>query len=85
MVKLQLRLGNPKLRKDKHKDNEAIQFDFDLVKDNPEKISKELTSSGYIDASSMQLVTKTIKDCVELVKRSHEKGASEEKEKGKEK
>jgi WNK lysine deficient protein kinase len=44
LVKLQLRLGDPKLRKDKHKDNEAIQFDFDLVKDNPEKISKELVS-----------------------------------------
>jgi hypothetical protein len=42
--KLQLRLGDPKLRKDKHKDNEAIQFEFDLVKDNPEKISKELVS-----------------------------------------
>ena len=44
LVKLQLRLGDPKLRKDKHKDNEAIQFDFDLVKDNPDKISKELVS-----------------------------------------
>jgi WNK lysine deficient protein kinase len=44
LVKLQLRLGDPKLRKDKHKDNEAIQFEFDLVKDNPEKISKELVS-----------------------------------------
>ena len=45
LVKLQLRLGDPKLRKDKHRDNEAIQFDFDLVKDNPEKLSKELVSS----------------------------------------
>ena len=42
LVNLQLRLGDPKLRK--HKDNEAIQFDFDLVKDNPEKISKELVN-----------------------------------------
>lgn len=48
LVKLQLRLGDPKLRKDKHKDNEAIQFDFDLVKDNPEKISKEMVSFSMI-------------------------------------
>lgn len=48
LVKLQLRLGDPKLRKDKHKDNEAIQFDFDLVKDNPEKISKEMASFSMI-------------------------------------
>lgn len=48
LVKLQLRLGNPKLRKDKHKDNEAIQFDFDLVNDNPEKISKELVGHVYL-------------------------------------
>lgn len=46
LVKLQLHLGDPKLRKDKHKDNEAIQFDFDMVKDNPEKISKELVGTG---------------------------------------
>ena len=37
-------------------------------------------SSGFIDASSMQLVTKAIKQCVELVKRNSEKGAVEEKE-----
>lgn len=49
LVKLQLRLGDPKLRRDKHKDNEAIQFDFDLVNDNPEKISKELVRNSSYD------------------------------------
>ena len=35
-----LRVLDAKKRKDKHKENEAIQFDFDMEKDNPDKIAE---------------------------------------------
>jgi len=31
-------------RKDKHKENEAIQFDFDLNSDAPEEVAQEMVS-----------------------------------------
>lgn len=37
---LRLRVVDAKKRKDKHKENEAIQFDFDMEKDNPDKIAE---------------------------------------------
>ena len=43
-VKLLLQLEDPKKRKDKHKENEAIQFDFNLGTDQPEKVTLELVS-----------------------------------------
>ena len=43
-VKLLLLLADPKKRKDKHKENEAIQFDFNLGTDQPEKVTLELVS-----------------------------------------
>lgn len=44
-VKLLLQLEDPKKRKDKHKENEAIQFDFNLGTDQPEKVTLELVST----------------------------------------
>lgn len=44
VIQLRLRVVDPKKRKDKHKENEAIQFDFDLKKDNPEDVAREMVS-----------------------------------------
>lgn len=44
-IQLRLRVVDPKKRKDKHKENEAIQFEFDLHKDDPEQVSKEMVRS----------------------------------------
>jgi WNK lysine deficient protein kinase len=33
---------DPKKRKDKHKENEAIQFGFDLNNDNPDNVAREM-------------------------------------------
>ena len=33
-----------KKRKDKHKENEAIQFEYDLEKDTPEKMGQMMVS-----------------------------------------
>ena len=46
-VKLLLQLEDPKKRKDKHKENEGIQFDFILGTDQPEKVTRELVRSHF--------------------------------------
>lgn len=40
-IQLRLRVVDPKKRKDKHKENEAIQFDF-YPKDVPEEVAQEM-------------------------------------------
>ena len=47
-VKLLLQLEDPKKRKDKHKENEGIQFDFNLGTDQPEKVTLELVSDPCV-------------------------------------
>jgi WNK lysine deficient protein kinase len=42
IIQLRLRVVDAKKRKDKHKENEAIQFDFDINNDQPEEIAQEL-------------------------------------------
>ena len=44
IIQLQLRVEDPKKRRDKHRDNEALQFDFDLTKDVPEKVAAEMVT-----------------------------------------
>lgn len=41
-IQLRLRVVDPKKRKDKHKENEAIQFDFDLTNDAAEEVALEM-------------------------------------------
>lgn len=51
-VKLLLQLEDPKKRKDKHKENEGIQFDFNLDTDQPEKVTQELVSKHFVSEKS---------------------------------
>ena len=44
-IQLQLRVVDPKKRKDKHKENEAIQFEFDLASDQAEDVAQEMVRS----------------------------------------
>lgn len=39
---LRLRVVDPKKRRDKHKENEAIQFEFDLDNDQAEDVALEM-------------------------------------------
>ena len=41
-IQLRLRVVDAKKRKDKHKENEAIQFDFNILTDQAEEVSQEL-------------------------------------------
>lgn len=42
VIPLRLRVVDPKKRRDTHKENEAIQFDFDLDQDQAEEIAADL-------------------------------------------
>ena len=45
VIQLRLRVVDPKKRKDKHKENEAIQFDFDTSNDVPENVAQEMVNT----------------------------------------
>lgn len=67
IVKLLLQLEDPKKRKDKHKENEGIQFDFNLGTDQPEKVTQELVRQGFIYDEDQKAVTKSIRDRIAQV------------------
>lgn len=46
VIPLRLRVVDPKKRRDTHKENEAIQFEFDVSKDQPEEIAADLVRMG---------------------------------------
>ncbi|KOX79935.1 Serine/threonine-protein kinase WNK1 [Melipona quadrifasciata] len=47
-VEFRLRVLDPKKRTNKHKENEAIQFDFDIQTDNAEEVASEMAKSSLI-------------------------------------
>ncbi|KAG8259865.1 negative regulation of pancreatic juice secretion [Homalodisca vitripennis] len=55
-VEFRLRVIDPKKRSNKHKENEAIQFDFDMATDNADEVSSEMMVGN--GASVYRLVTK---------------------------
>lgn len=49
VIPLRLRVVDPKKRRDTHKENEAIQFDFDLSKDQAEEIASDLVGCVFCE------------------------------------
>ncbi|XP_066524373.1 serine/threonine-protein kinase WNK1 isoform X9 [Hoplias malabaricus] len=71
-IKLWLRIEDPKKLKGKYKDNEAIEFSFDLSKDVPEDVAQEMVESGYVCEGDHKTMAKAIKDRVSLILRKRE-------------
>ena len=44
-VQFRLRVLDPKKRRDKHKENEAIQFEFNVVTDDADKLAQDMVHS----------------------------------------
>lgn len=44
IIKMRLRMVDQKKRKSHYKENEAIQFDYNVDVDNPDRIAKEMVS-----------------------------------------
>ncbi|KAI8503471.1 Serine/threonine-protein kinase wnk3, partial [Branchiostoma belcheri] len=67
---LRLRVEDPKRRRDKHKDDEAIEFSFDVQKDKPEDVAAEMVKSGFLHEEDRMAVTRSIRDRVAQIKAS---------------
>ncbi|OQR77551.1 hypothetical protein BIW11_07017 [Tropilaelaps mercedesae] len=62
---MRLRILDPKKRKDKHKENEAIQFDFDMNIDTADEVAKAMsTLTGIIGEEDIRLVSMLIRNQV---------------------
>nr|XP_006812938.1 PREDICTED: serine/threonine-protein kinase WNK1-like [Saccoglossus kowalevskii] len=72
-IQLRLRVDDPKKRKDKHKDNEALQFGFDLQKDDPDQVAAEMVKSGFLNELDQKTVAKCIRDRITTAKRIKER------------
>ncbi|XP_062975526.1 serine/threonine-protein kinase WNK3 [Elgaria multicarinata webbii] len=70
---LRLWVEDPKKLKGKHKDNEAIEFSFNLETDVPEEVSCEMVKSGFFHESDSKAVAKSIRDRVALIKKTRER------------
>ncbi|XP_027488710.1 serine/threonine-protein kinase WNK3-like, partial [Corapipo altera] len=70
---LRLRVEDPKKLKGKHKDNEAIEFSFDLDTDDPDEVAQEMVRSGFFHESDSKAVAKSIRDRLVLVRRARER------------
>ncbi|XP_040201206.1 serine/threonine-protein kinase WNK1 isoform X3 [Rana temporaria] len=71
-IKLWLRIEDIKKLKGKYKDNEAIEFSFDLERDVPDDVAQEMVESGYVCEGDHKTMAKAIKDRVSLIKRKRE-------------
>ncbi|XP_051275746.1 serine/threonine-protein kinase WNK4 isoform X2 [Dicentrarchus labrax] len=72
-LKLWLRMdGNKKLH-GKYKDNNAIEFLFELYKDVPEEVAQEMVVLGFVCEADYKLVAMAIRHRVTAIKRQREK------------
>lgn len=60
-IEFRLRLLDPKKRTSKHKENEAIQFDFDISSDDADEVASEMFKSNIINEDDSRAVAKLIK------------------------
>ncbi|XP_031800178.1 serine/threonine-protein kinase WNK3 [Sarcophilus harrisii] len=70
---LRLWVEDPKKLKGKHKDNEALEFSFNLETDIPEQVAYEMVKSGFFHESDSKAVAKSIRDRVALIKKTRER------------
>lgn len=85
-LKLWLRMDDTKKLHGKYKDNNAIEFLFELYKDVPEEVAQEMVVLGFVCEADYKLVAKAMRDRVTAIKRQREKHRrlAEEQQKKKE-
>merc|ERR1712106_110300 len=79
-VLLRLRVIDAKKRKDKHRENEAIEFEFDINKDNPDKCAEGMLKSQMIMEEDERSVAKMIRAQVSNLNREREDRRKRQKE-----
>ncbi|XP_031416813.1 serine/threonine-protein kinase WNK4 [Clupea harengus] len=72
-LKLWLRMDDTKKLHGKYKDNNAIEFLFELYKDVPEEVAQEMVVLGFVCEADFKLVAKAMRDRVTAIKRLRER------------
>nr|XP_040032452.1 serine/threonine-protein kinase WNK4 isoform X1 [Gasterosteus aculeatus aculeatus] len=72
-LKLWLRMDDTKKLHGKYKENNAIEFLFELYTDVPEEVCQEMVGLGFVCEADFKLVAKAIRDRVAAIKRKREK------------
>ncbi|XP_075767630.1 serine/threonine-protein kinase WNK4 isoform X2 [Pelodiscus sinensis] len=72
-LKLWLRMDDTKKLHGKYKDNNAIEFLFELHKDVAEQVAQEMVTLGFVCEADYKLVAKAVRDRVATIKRKREK------------
>lgn len=81
ITKIEFRMRmDPKKRLNRHKDNEAIQFEFDIENDDYEEIASEMVKSNLIMEEDARAVTKLLKIQVNTLLKSRKETQLEKKE-----
>lgn len=71
-VEFRLRVLDPKKRGNKHKENEAIQFEFHVIEDNADEVANEMAKSGLIMEDDAKCVAKLLKSQITALTRERE-------------
>ncbi|KAM4530105.1 serine/threonine-protein kinase WNK4-like isoform 2-T2 [Odontesthes bonariensis] len=72
-LKLWLRMDDNKKLRGKYKDNNAIEFLFELYKDVPEEVAQEMVILGFVCEADYKLIAQAIRHCVTAVKHQRDK------------
>lgn len=72
-LKLWLRMDDNKKLHGKYKDNNAIEFLFEVYKDVPEEVAQEMVVLGFVCKADYNQVAKAIRHQVTAIKRQREK------------
>ncbi|MGH0166429.1 UNVERIFIED_CONTAM: hypothetical protein FKN15_050789 [Acipenser sinensis] len=72
-LKLWLRMDDTKKLHGRYKDNNAIEFLFELYKDLAEEVAQEMVVLGFVCEADFKVVCKAIRDRVTAIKRKREK------------
>ncbi|XP_033608174.1 uncharacterized protein LOC111866515 isoform X4 [Cryptotermes secundus] len=79
-VEFRLRVLDPKKRSNKHKENEAIQFEFDIQADNAEEVASEMAKSALIMEDDARAVAKMLKNSISTLTKEREERKQLERE-----
>ncbi|CAH1129587.1 unnamed protein product [Ceutorhynchus assimilis] len=79
-IVFRLRVIDPKKRTHKHKENEAIQFEYDMKTDNSDNIAEEMAKSGIIFEEDANTVSQLLKTQIMQINKEREKKDKQNKE-----
>ncbi|XP_076809454.1 uncharacterized protein LOC143452388 isoform X1 [Clavelina lepadiformis] len=77
VVTLRLIIEDAQKLKQKHKDDEDVEFEFDIIKDIPVEVAKDMVQNGILHVDDVNIVAKSITLCLTNIKR--ERRIEEEK------